>query len=302
MKQGLLPLSQEACLLGDVSYHSYQGLVVDAGERETLARDLGVHNKNMLLRNHGAVCCGETLEEAFFYAYHLVLACETQLKMAPLGLDNLVTIDDATRRKVYELGQAGGGGVNSVTEGGPDGQGEKKKRSWGVGELEFEALMRNLDNAVSPNFRPCTISRIRNLGEKRNPGIKGTLFRLWPNFFLTNPSLILVSGELAFSLPSLLSSREWSLIFVSLPGLPHRLHLQAAPRQGGAGQAQVGRRAPAVRVVTRLLARGGEPLQGRVRQRVSFRNLVPDRFPGFGFLFFSSPIFRPVSHLDFLTA
>ena len=153
MKCGLLPLSQEACLIGDVSYHTYRGIVVDPAEKESLCKDLGVHNKVMLLRNHGAVCCGETLEEAFFYAYHLVLACETQLKMAPLGLDNLVTIDDATRRKVYELGQAGGGGVNSVTEGGPDGQGEKKKRSWGVGELEFEALMRNLDNAVSLSVR-----------------------------------------------------------------------------------------------------------------------------------------------------
>ena len=33
----------------------------------------------------GAVCCGETIEEAFYYAYHLVLACDTQLKMVPLG-------------------------------------------------------------------------------------------------------------------------------------------------------------------------------------------------------------------------
>ncbi len=103
----------------------------------------------MLLRNHGAVCCGETIEEAFFYAYHLVLACDTQLKMAPMGLDNLVQIDDDTRRKVWETAQRGGGGVNSATEGGPDGTGDKKRRSWGVGEMEFEALMRWLDNAVS---------------------------------------------------------------------------------------------------------------------------------------------------------
>lgn len=80
MKCGLLPLSQESCLLGDISYHSYEGLVVDADERESLARDLGVHNKVMLLRNHGAVCCGETIEEAFYYAYHLVLAADTQVK------------------------------------------------------------------------------------------------------------------------------------------------------------------------------------------------------------------------------
>ena len=72
MKCGLLYLSQESCLVGDVSYHSYEGLVVEGDERDRIAKDLGVHNKVMLLRNHGAVCCGETIEEAFYYAYHLV--------------------------------------------------------------------------------------------------------------------------------------------------------------------------------------------------------------------------------------
>ncbi|TRY77416.1 hypothetical protein TCAL_12434 [Tigriopus californicus] len=153
-KCGLLPLCQEACLIGDVSYHNYLGLVVEESERDILAKDLGVHNKVMLLRNHGAICCGETLEEAFLYAHHLVLACETQLKMMPMGLDNLVLIEDDVRRKVFERGQMGGGGVNSTSEGGPDGSGDKKKRTWGVGELEFEALMRNLDNSVSAQLDP----------------------------------------------------------------------------------------------------------------------------------------------------
>merc|ERR1712079_90796 len=147
MKQGLLYLSQESCLIGDVSYHNYQGLLVEKDEWESLARDLGVHNKVMMLRNHGAICCGETIEEAFYYAYHLVLACDAQLKMAPLGIDNLIPIDEPTRRKVFEHGQRGGGGVDSKTEGGPDGSATKGKKIWGVGEMEFEALMRMLDNA-----------------------------------------------------------------------------------------------------------------------------------------------------------
>ena len=156
MKCGLLYLSQESCLVGDVSYHSYEGLVVQDAERASIAKDLGVHNKVMMLRNHGAVCCGETIEEAFFYAYHLVLACDAQLKMVPLGIDNLVQIEEETRQKVFAMGQRGGGGVDSKTEGGPDGSGDKKKKFWAVGELDFEALMRMLDNAVSsvsPFFR-----------------------------------------------------------------------------------------------------------------------------------------------------
>ena len=85
MKCGLLHLSQESCLIGDVSYHNYEGLVVEKAEWESLARDLGVHNKVMLLRNHGAICCGETIEEAFYYAYHLVLACDTQVRNKKRG-------------------------------------------------------------------------------------------------------------------------------------------------------------------------------------------------------------------------
>ena len=95
MKCGLVYLSQESCLVGDVSYHNYEGIVVEAGEKERLARDLGVHNKVMLLRNHGAVCCGETVEEAFFYAYHLVLACDTQV-----SLNSLLTSSFTSTRKI----------------------------------------------------------------------------------------------------------------------------------------------------------------------------------------------------------
>jgi len=134
MKCGLLPLSQEACLIGDVSYHSYNGIIVDTAERDSLANDLGPNNKVMFLQNHGAVCCGRSIEEAYHVCYHTVLACDTQIKMMPFGLENLITIDEETRRKTYEIGQRGGGGTNTA------------KKDWGVGELEFEALMRMLDN------------------------------------------------------------------------------------------------------------------------------------------------------------
>lgn len=33
----------------------------------------------MLLRNHGVVACGETIEEAFHYAFNVMAACETQV-------------------------------------------------------------------------------------------------------------------------------------------------------------------------------------------------------------------------------
>jgi len=146
IKRGLMPLCQEALVLGDISYHDYQGLFVNEEEKEALVRHLGPINKVMLLRNHGAICCGESVEEAWYHTYHLVLACETQMKMAPLGLDNLITVSDEARQSVYDQIRKGAGGVDSNSEGGATGQGQKNRR-FKVGELEFEALMRNFDNA-----------------------------------------------------------------------------------------------------------------------------------------------------------
>lgn len=49
MKCGLLKISQEAAIIGDVSYHEYKGIVVDADEKESIARNLGPFNKVRLL-------------------------------------------------------------------------------------------------------------------------------------------------------------------------------------------------------------------------------------------------------------
>ncbi|KAF2362529.1 Class II aldolase/adducin N-terminal [Trinorchestia longiramus] len=146
MKLGLLPLSQESLMFGDISYHTYQGILVDPEEKEQLARNLGPINKVMLLRNHGAVCCGESVEEAWYYVYHLVLACENQMKLVPVGLDNLIMVSDEARQLTYDTSRSGFGGVDSKSEGGAAGQGQKT-RKFKTGEMEFEALMRSLDNA-----------------------------------------------------------------------------------------------------------------------------------------------------------
>lgn len=45
MKTGLLPISQEAAIVGDISYYDYKGLLVDPEEREAIAGSLGIRNK-----------------------------------------------------------------------------------------------------------------------------------------------------------------------------------------------------------------------------------------------------------------
>jgi len=135
MKSGLLAISQEALICGNISYHEYNGILVDQEEREKLARSLGPANKVMFLRNHGVVACGDSVEEAFHYAVNVMVACETQISAMPAGLDNLILVDSDVQKKTFGLGSQGGGGVDT------------SGRKWKTGELEFEALMRMLDNS-----------------------------------------------------------------------------------------------------------------------------------------------------------
>eukprot|EP00106_Octopus_bimaculoides_P018485 XP_014785927.1 PREDICTED: protein hu-li tai shao-like isoform X3 [Octopus bimaculoides] len=135
MKCGLLPLSQESLICGTVSYHEYNGIIVDQEEREKLARSLGPANKVMFLRNHGIVACGESVEEAYHFAFNVMKACDTQINALPAGLDNLVLVNEETQKKTFTVAnQSGGGGVDT------------SGRRWKTGELEFEALMRMMDN------------------------------------------------------------------------------------------------------------------------------------------------------------
>ncbi|KRZ68124.1 Adducin-related protein 1 [Trichinella papuae] len=139
MKCGLLPISQEAMIIGNVSYHDYSGIVVEDSERSTISCDLGA-NKVMFLRNHGFVACGTTVAEAFHLAYNLVLACDIQVRAVRVGIDNLIFASEDAQQKVADLTKAGGGGVNKQSE-------SQTKINWKIGELEFEAWMRVLDNA-----------------------------------------------------------------------------------------------------------------------------------------------------------
>lgn len=65
------------------------------------------------------------------------------MRMIPVGIENLVLVSDEARQVAFETSRRGGGGVDSKQEG------AAKERKFKVGEMEFEAFMRTLDNAVS---------------------------------------------------------------------------------------------------------------------------------------------------------
>ncbi|KAG5310315.1 HTS protein, partial [Acromyrmex insinuator] len=162
LKCGLLPIGQESIVIGEVSTHQYIGGSVEPEEREKIARNLGPINKVMLLTNRGALCCGETVEEAFFNVYNTVVACETQLKLMPAGVDNLSLISEESKKAIFEasrkppIPQQQSSAVESSA------LAEKLEKRWRIGGAEFEALMRMLDNA---GFRTGYIYR--------NPLVKG---------------------------------------------------------------------------------------------------------------------------------
>ena len=79
MKCGLLPLTQTAMrFVGHIGYHDYEGPAIDLAERERLGRDLGPHDA-MILRNHGLLTCGATIQQAFNTMYQLELSCRAQV-------------------------------------------------------------------------------------------------------------------------------------------------------------------------------------------------------------------------------
>uniref|UniRef100_A0A672PMX1 Gamma-adducin-like n=1 Tax=Sinocyclocheilus grahami TaxID=75366 RepID=A0A672PMX1_SINGR len=136
MKCGLLLLSHEALLVGDVAYYDYNGVMEEEEDRVELQKSLGPTCKVLVLRNHGIVALGESVEEAFYTIYHIQTAC--QIQVAALcsagGEQNLIMLDRSVHRPVA-TGTVGWAGSTF----GP----MHKSR---LGEHEFEALMRTLDN------------------------------------------------------------------------------------------------------------------------------------------------------------
>ncbi|XP_035495004.1 beta-adducin isoform X3 [Scophthalmus maximus] len=136
MKCGLLPLSHEALLVGDVAYFDYNGVMEEEEDRVGLQKSLGPTCKVLVLRNHGIMALGESVEEAFYSIYHIQAACQIQVSALCCagGEQNLIMLD----RTIHKPNPAGTVGWAGSTFGPLH-----KSR---VGEHEFEALMRTLDN------------------------------------------------------------------------------------------------------------------------------------------------------------
>ena len=133
MKCGLLPMSQTSIrFVGHLGYHAYEGPAIDLAERERLVADLGPHDA-MILRNHGLLTCGATIQQAFNTMYQLELSCRSQVDAMSSGAE-LVMPGHKVLEKTAHLYQPGA------------------RRPYGV--LEWPAMIRLLEAEAKSSGYP----------------------------------------------------------------------------------------------------------------------------------------------------
>ena len=96
------------------------------------------------------------MEEAFYYIHNLVVACEIQVRTLASagGPDNLVLLDPGKYK------------AKSRSPGTPAGEGSGSPPKWQIGEQEFEALMRMLDNLGYRTGYPYRYPALRERSKK----------------------------------------------------------------------------------------------------------------------------------------
>ncbi|HKH24854.1 MAG TPA: class II aldolase/adducin family protein [Acidimicrobiales bacterium] len=94
------PITQDHCdFHGDHAlYDDYRGRVLDPSEGGDIAAALGT-TKAVILRNHGLLTLGHSIEEAVWWFLRLERCCEVQLLAEAAGAP--VLIDDAAARQAH---------------------------------------------------------------------------------------------------------------------------------------------------------------------------------------------------------
>ena len=120
-----------------VGYHDVEGPSLAVDERSRLAAALG-DNVALILRNHGLVTIGETVDSALLSMYRIILACEVQMRVMMTGRPFIALSDDIVEKSAvrhdwfFRIGPGG--------------------RRIGHGELDFSALMR-LMAKIDPSYQ-----------------------------------------------------------------------------------------------------------------------------------------------------
>ncbi|WP_437880648.1 class II aldolase/adducin family protein [Pseudomonas sp. LRF_L74] len=136
---GLLPLSQISMeFYGRLGYHDYEGIALSFDEQQRLVADLGDHF-GMILRNHGLLTVGETVQQAFLRMYYLEKACDIQIAAQAGGA--LIIPSEEVCRRTERQSNAPDKPLNEGDLFDPD-----------ANTLAWKALLRMLDRS-SPGYR-----------------------------------------------------------------------------------------------------------------------------------------------------
>lgn len=101
MERGLLPLSQMALRFkGRVETYEYDGVAPSKSDLANMVATLG-DKAVLLMRNHGLLVAGKTIQEAFHIAYYLEQACRQQIDMLASG-EKLIEPSEAIQNQVRD--------------------------------------------------------------------------------------------------------------------------------------------------------------------------------------------------------
>jgi ribulose-5-phosphate 4-epimerase/fuculose-1-phosphate aldolase len=88
MKCGFKFLTQDSAgFFGKLGYHDWEGNLGSEEEKERVAEDLGKTGVALILRNHGAVVVGRSIQEAWVRFYYLDRCCRVQLEAMKSGAE-----------------------------------------------------------------------------------------------------------------------------------------------------------------------------------------------------------------------
>jgi ribulose-5-phosphate 4-epimerase/fuculose-1-phosphate aldolase len=85
-----------------ISYHDFEGVALRDDEQERLVNSIG-SNPLLILRNHGLLSTGRTIEEAFVRLWTLQMACETQVLTESMLGTNIEVTREATAFNIKEV-------------------------------------------------------------------------------------------------------------------------------------------------------------------------------------------------------
>jgi len=108
LEMGIEPLTQDACAFYDDFgvYDSYTGVVLDPEEGKRIGHALGEH-KAVILRNHGMLTVGQSVESAAWWFLTLERTAQSQLMAYAAGTPRRIGHEEATQTRGqvgFELG------------------------------------------------------------------------------------------------------------------------------------------------------------------------------------------------------